>query len=394
MLKSIVRSGRALLEEWRLPPLAKTERARDHAVPLEDDPGIDASVRGALDWIRRAQDENLLRDGGVARHFSLIDGWSTSYPETTGYIVPTFIDCASRFDDDHLRQRARRMLDWLVSIQFPGGGFQGGTVEATPRVPVTFNTGQILLGLAAGVRAFGDAYRDPMRRAAHWLATTQDADGCWRKHRTPFAAPSDKAYETHVAWGLFEAARAEPNDRWVESAVRQVRWALSRQRDNGWFADNCLSDPARPLTHTIGYVLRGIIEAYAFTGNREFLESAHRCARGALSALEADGRLPGRLDDEWRPAVEWVCLTGSVQIAHCWLLLDRISGDVTYRDAAYRANAYVRRSIRTTGDPGITGGVKGSLPIDGGYCTYQLPNWASKFFVDANLLEADVRASA
>jgi hypothetical protein len=31
--------------------------------------------------------------------------------------------------------------------------------------------------------------------------------------------------------------------------------------------------------------------------------------------------------------------------------------------------------------------VKGSFPIDGGYCTYMYPNWACKFFIDSNLLE-------
>ena len=90
-------------------------------------------------------------DGGVARHYCLITGWGASYPETTGYIVPTIIREAQATGDTELLQRARRMLDWLVSIQMPGGGFRGGVTSDGPAVPVTFNTGQILLGLAAGV---------------------------------------------------------------------------------------------------------------------------------------------------------------------------------------------------------------------------------------------------
>ena len=61
-------------------------------------------------WIKRAQDASRLRDGGVARDFSLIRGWSASYPETTGYIVPTALECSRRFGDKDLRQRAQRML--------------------------------------------------------------------------------------------------------------------------------------------------------------------------------------------------------------------------------------------------------------------------------------------
>lgn len=394
MIRPLVRRFRRFLFEQRLPPLARHERERDRVTPLEDDPGIDASVHAALAWLARAQDRTKLGDDGVARHFSLIDGWSSSYPETTGYVIPTLIDCSERFGDPALAARARRMLDWLVSIQFPDGGFQGGLIDATPRVPVTFNTGQILLGLAAGTKAFGDPYRVPMRLAADWLANSQDPDGCWRKHRTPFARPSDKAYETHVSWGLYEAARVEPNPGWVDAANRQVRWALSKQQPNGWFAENCLNDPQHPLTHTIGYVLRGVLEAHRFTGDADFLDSALRCARGAQSALAPDGRLPGRLGSDWSAAADWICLTGSVQIAHCWLLLAQLTGDTSLADSAYRANEYVRRTLRRSGDPGVVGGVKGSLPCDGGYLTWELPNWAAKFFIDANLLEREVRASS
>lgn len=390
MIRPLVRRLRTAVRRWRLPALARNEARLDRTHPLESDPGVERSVHAALGWLQRAQDSSTSADGGVARDFDLRRGWNESYPETTGYIISTFLDCAERFGSAAYRERARRMLDWLVGIQFPEGGFQGGTIGATPRVPVTFNTGQILLGLAAGAREFGEPYRASMTKAADWLAGSQDADGCWRRFATPFAIQGDKTYETHVSWGLYEAARVEPNASWVESANRQVRWALSQQRPNGWFTANCLTDNSKPLTHTIGYALRGIVEAYRFTKEPAFLEAAVRCADGVAAALGPEGRLPGRLDDQWTPAADWVCLTGSVQIAHSWLLLYEITGDRRYLDAGRRANAFARRSIRQEGPPGLRGGLKGSLPVDGDYCPYQLPNWASKFFVDANLLEADI----
>jgi hypothetical protein len=394
MKRQLATIARRLLDEVKLPEEALKERRRDQARALGEDRGIDATVRMAIDWLRRAQDRSATKDGGVAHSYSLIHGWSASYPETTGFIIPTLLGCAKRFNDQDLADRARRMLDWLVSIQFPEGGFQGGLVNAQPRVPVTFNTGQILIGLAAGARNFDAPYTDSMRRAADWLADSLDPDGCWRRHPSPFAKPGEKAYETHVSWGLYEAARVEPNTRWVEAADRQVRWALSKQRPNGWFASNCLSNSSAPFTHTIGYVLRGVVEAYRFTGDRAFLDAATRCATGALTALDADGRLPGRLDESWRATVDWVCLTGTVQIAHSWLLLADMTGNAAFATAAERANAFVRRSMRERGSPGVRGGIKGSLPCDGEYLQWCLPNWAAKFFIDANLLEADVRAGA
>ncbi len=383
LLRSVRQSGRRLVADWRLPPAAKRERRRDALGLPAEDVGLERAVAEAAAWLGRAQDHSRSADGGVARHYSLVDGWSTSYPETTGYVVPTMLALGER-------ERARRMLDWLVSIQFPEGGFQGGLIDSTPRVPVTFNTGQILLGLAAGVREFGDRYRDAMSRAAEWLVTTQDADGCWRKHPTPFAAPGEKAYETHVAWGLLEAACVgEP--RWAAAALANVRWALRSQHANGWFEKCCLESPAEPLTHTLGYALRGVVEAWRSTRDPELLRAARTTADGLLTALRPDGFLPGRLRSDWGAAVSWACLTGSVQVAHCWLMLYQDAGDVRYRDAGYAANGYVRRTLSVDGPPGVRGGVKGSFPVDGEYGGYQYLNWACKFFIDAHRLECEVR---
>lgn len=377
-----------LSEEWSLPVAARDERRRERDDPSGPDPGIEASVAASLAWLARAQDCSATADGGVARHFSLLKGWADSYPETTGYIIPTLLDCAETMDRPDLAGRARRMLDWCLLIQMPDGGFQGGTVRALPKVSVTFNTGQILLGLAAGAARDAARYGEAMHRAARFLRDSQDSDGAWRRHPTPFAKPGEKAYETHVSWGLFEAERVTPGQGYAEAGYRQVRWAIGKQAANGWIADCCLEDPAVPLTHTLGYWLRGVVEAWRLSGAADFLAAARRTADGLLSALGPDGRLPGRLDAAWRAAVEWECLTGSVQIAHSWLLLHQATGDARYLDAARRTNARVRRLVRISGEADQAGGVKGSYPVDGDYGRFEYLNWAAKFFIDSNLAEA------
>jgi hypothetical protein len=370
-----------------------------HAARREDlrglpafDPGAEKAIDLGVAWLSLAQDRSTSSDGGVARHYSLISGWGSSYPETTGYIVPTMLAYARLCGDDSVRERAKRMLDWLVSIQLPCGGFQAGTVSSAKVVPVTFNTGQILIGLASGVGEFESGlYRESMLRAADWLVETQDPDGCWRKHATPFAAPGEKSYETHVAWGLLEAARVEPGKGYAEAALANVRWALGRQQDNGWLSDCCLTDPSRPLTHTLGYALRGILEAYRFSKDPLFLRAAQKTADGLLQATREDGFLPGRLRTDWSPAVKWACLTGTVQIAHCWLMLYQYTNQTRYREAAFAANRYVRRTMKVHGAPETLGGIKGSFPISGDYRPYEYLNWAVKFFVDSNMLELKIR---
>ncbi len=389
-IMKIKRPIRYIVNYLQLPAAAKAERRNDLLGLSFQDPGIERAIDEGVAWLGRAQDNSASADGGVARHYSLVTGWSSSYPETTGYIIPTMLEYAKLSGDNTARLRAKKMLDWLVCIQFRNGGFQGGTIGSTPVVPVTFNTGQILIGLACGVQELGQ-YHEAMCRSADWLVETQDPDGCWRRHPTPFAKPGEKSYETHVAWGLLEAARIEPNKLYAEAAMSNIRWALSWQHENGWFEKCCLDDPSQPLTHTIGYALRGIIEAYRFTKDASFLKAARKTADGLLMAVQDDGFLPGRLYPNWHGAVGWACLTGSVQIAHCWLMLYQDTGDVRYRDAAYLTNEYVRRTIKVDGPPETRGAVKGSFPVNGKYGSYEYLNWACKFFVDSNMLEKRVR---
>ena len=378
-------------QETPLPPGAIAELQADQRGLPKTDPGCQAVIDACTSWIGVAQDKSTTADGGVARDFSLLKGWDSSYPETTGYIIPTVIEMARRKQSDELHARARRMLDWCVAIQFPEGGFQGGKIDSTPRVPVTFNTGQILLGLSAGAQAYGDArYLEAMHRAASWLRDTQDDDGCWRKHPTPFAKPGEKAYETHVSWGMFDADRVAPGHGYGAAGLRQVDWALTRQQANGWFDSNCLSDPSKPLTHTIGYVLRGVLEAHLFSGRADLLESAARTGASVAQAIAADGYIAARLDRNFQPAADYACLTGTVQLAHCLFILYQLTGEQRYFDAGQRATRFVRRTVRMDGPQEIRGGVKGSFPVNGDYGQWEYLNWAAKFCIDANLLELDL----
>jgi hypothetical protein len=391
-------SLRSTLSSWlayaQLPKAARAEARHDRR-SFPPDPGAQTVIDASLRWLAQAQDCSATCDGGFARHWSWLDGWGRSYPETTGYIIPTLLQQARRRNDDQLRQRARRALDWLVSIQMPDGAFPGGVIGQQPVAPVTFNTGQILIGLAAGVREFGAAYEDAMHRAARWLVDVQDEHGAWSRYYSPFASPGGKAYDTHISWGLVEAARVSGEKRYEEAIRRNISWTVSLQQANGWFDRCCLTDFSRPLTHTIGYVLRGLTEAFHLLGEDWIRAAALAGARPLLACLRDDGFLAGRLDRDWHPAVNWCCLTGSVQIAAVWFLLAPVSGQAPeFRTAAARASSFVRRTVRLEAPPEIAGGVKGSWPVDGEYGRFQLLNWAAKFTIDACQMELDAALSA
>ena len=100
--------------------------------------------------------------------------------------------------------------------------------------------------------------------------------------------------------------------------------------------------------------------------------------------------MAGRLDHKFRPAVKYACLTGSVQIAHCFFLLYRLTGEGRYLAEGRKLTAFVRRTVRVEGPDDMVGGVKGSFPVIGEYGQWQFLNWAAKFCIDANLLELEL----
>src|ERR1051326_5334900 len=138
-------------------------------------------LRAAAKWIAAAQDAS--KDGGISGRYKLAVGWTSSYPETTGYTVPTLLALADHLNDDDYRERARRAIRFLLSIQLDSGAFPGLEIAENRTEASAFNSAQILHGLTAWHRATGDAETlDAARRAADWLLSIQDANGSWTRH--------------------------------------------------------------------------------------------------------------------------------------------------------------------------------------------------------------------
>lgn len=349
---------------------------------------IERHLEAAANWLLRAQ--RATADDGVAHSFDVrARRWLPSYPETTGYIIPTLYDYAQHFGAPHCSDAARKMALWEASVQLPCGGVRAGTMEARPVVPTIFNTGQVLFGWARAFRETGDVLLlSALVRAADWLVSVQDADGAWRSHGSPFAPGGVKSYNTRSAFGLIRAYEITREPRYLASAKRNVAWVISRAKDNGFLPENCLTENPAPLTHTLAYSIRGILEVAHIAGREDWLAHARKMAQAIARTQRADGALPGRLDAEWKSAARWSCVTGNSQMAINWFRLSRLTGARELEWHAKRANRF-NLSLHDIhhSDEAIRGGVKGSHPINGGYMTWRYPNWAAKFFMDALMFE-------
>jgi hypothetical protein len=351
----------------------------------------EAHLSAAIDWLCHAQD---VRDGrpdagGVAAGWSFEDGWLPSYPETTGYIIETFLAAAKILNRPELVARAQRMIDWELSLQAPDGAFPGHFGEPGSK-PVIFNQGQIMHGLVAGYIQLGrQDCRDAMVRAGHWLAKQQDADGCWRKfehNSTPHV------YNTRATWALLSAGLVADENTLVEAAKRNLDWALTQQTDSGWYATNAFVPERSPFTHTIAYAIRGFLECGVLLQETRYIDSALKAGKGIAKMQRQDGWLSGTYRDGWVADANYACLTGIAQMSLNWTRMAQVTGDDGFRTHARSALAYLKTTQRLDDtDDAVRGGIAGSSPIWGDYSRFEYPNWAAKFFADALIMDmADI----
>jgi hypothetical protein len=336
----------------------------------------ESHMREAIDWLYRAQDAG--GDRGVSHSYQLGRGWLPSYPETTGYIIPTLLNVWKKEGDEEARRRALEMADWELSVQVPAGAIPGLAASQ----PVVFDTGQVLFGWIAAFDATRDErYLQAARRAGAWLLEARDEDGIWRRCMD---SSTGITFNARTAWALAELGRAGAEERFSQAARQFLDWTLAQEMSPGWFAMNCLTDNDRPLLHTIAYTAEGQLEAGLLLGEPRLVEAAARTARELAARVEASGRMAGRFDRAWAPAVRWSCLTGMAQISRVWSRLQTLTPDPTLAAATRRVNGFLCATQDCRSRPGgLRGGIRGSFPVNGAYCRYRVPNWAAKFFIDA-----------
>jgi hypothetical protein len=340
------------------------------------------ALRSVVDWILRAQRP----DGGVAAYYSLLTGYSDSYPEVTGYIIPTLHDFCRLTGDSSGCQAAERATDLLLSLQMPSGAFPGGLHGSNNDAqPSVFNTGQILQGLVRAHAETGNAeILEHAVSAGNWLAAVQQADGSW----TGPAAYQGVAhtYYSMVSWALAQLADASKDPRHAAPADRNIDWVLSHLQPGGWIGGiNLRGYPA--YLHFIAYVIQGVLECGILRRRDDAIQAAAKPAWVLLRKFETHKRLLGTYEPDFKRGLPFTCLTGNAQMSCVWLRLFEVTGDLRYLNAALKMNEMLKQLLPLKGRRGVVGGVAGSYPIWGAYQPMRFISWGAKFLADALMLE-------
>ncbi|MFX1443908.1 MAG: hypothetical protein ACFFHV_10880 [Promethearchaeota archaeon] len=340
-------------------------------------------LQRAIDWLLFAQ--KITKDGGVSSSFSLLGGWGASYPETSGYIIPTLIDYYSITKDKIYLETVKKIANWECSIQLHNGGFQGDVISKNKRTTI-FNTGQVILGL---VRAFKElkieSYLLSAMKAGDLLVNMQEKDGNWIKYCFNNIPHS---YNVRVAWALLELAKITKENKYKEAAIKNLNWAHKQKNNNYWFHKNSFIANKPPLLHTIAYSIRGFLESGLILEDNKLKDVALNSSLKLLEYYEKYQFLPARFDSNWQSNDYYSCLTGDAQISIIWLKLYQIYKEKKFLLNAISLNNYLKSNqILDFRYKDIDGAIKGSDPIWGLYNIFSFPNWATKFFCDALILE-------
>jgi hypothetical protein len=352
------------------------------------------ALQSVIGWILRAQRP----DGGIAAYYSLLTGYSDSYPEVTGYMIPTLYDFHNSTRDAVARYSAGQATQWLLSLQMPSGAFPGGLHSpkkssdkssdknsAQAAAPSVFNTGQILQGL---VRAYLETKnKEILKRAiaaGNWLTAVQQTNGSW----TGPAAYQGNAhtYYSMVAWALAQLATESDDPRHGAAADKNIDWVLAHVKPSGWIDGINLQGHPTYL-HFIAYVIQGTLECGILRRRDDAIQAAAKSAWALLRKFETHKRLLGTYNPDFKGGQKFACLTGNAQMSCVWLRLFEVTGDLRYLNAALKINEMLKQRIPLQGRRETVGGVAGSYPIWGPYQPMRFISWGCKFFADALLLE-------
>ncbi len=344
----------------------------------------------AAKWLLAAQRP----DGGYSHSYNLLKGWSASYPETTGYIIPSMLGI-SAITNDSFSSSAVRAGEWLLKIQNEDGSFSD--LNGKKQV---FDSGQIIYGFLALYDYSRDKkWLDAAVRSGEWLVSAQEKNGSWIKNAYN---EIPHTYYSRVGSILIQLGIQTGRKDFISSGKKNLDWTISRQAEDGYFADMAFFPGIPPYLHTIIYVLEGLLHGYSLTKEKSYLSSALKTAeRLRKISSERDFILHSQYAESWVSANKEKCITGlaqwagvclnlfdltkDVQCAKCETFRIRQDADAScrWRDEAIKTIYYLKAKQLLKGSKNILGAIPSSIPIWGKYGKFSFFNWNSKFFMDA-----------
>ena len=291
-------------------------------------------VKRAIEWLH----VNENPDGGMF----LSSSNNASYPEVTGYLIPTLMS----YDEPEL---AARFTRWLIRIQRKDGSF-----PSADGVPHVFDTGQVLRGTLAASELVPGALESGRRSAKYLYRRTIaggargfDVDSIWVRRYSRSIPMSSHLY---VLPALLRAAEIFQNPEYRSAVDNSLEY----------YVNSAGSLRLSTLTHFLAYELEALIDLGRSQTAIPILDllREEQADDGSVRAMQG---------------VSWVCTPGLAQLAVCWYKIGQ-------REPAEKALNWLEANQTHSG------GFRGSYGENATYFPDVEIPWAVKFYLDAALL--------
>ncbi len=310
-------------------------------------------LRATLEWVCHAQDacRSTSRSGWVAGNWSFGSGWGPGSEDATGWLIETCVPAANYLAWPELEHRAHAMLEALIAQ------------------PDSLSAGRIH-GLIAGHVQLG--HTDSLAHAVHSGTLLKDV-------------PMLTLVQLAEAGRALAALGRLTRDTALLSAARDhLDATLARQTPCGWFRHG----PAPLTTSDLASILRSLIESARLLDDDCALRAARHAAQALREQLHSNGWLAGAFDDGWMPAANHACVAGLAQLAVCWLRLAQLDPSAPWRDAAWRALAWIKRCQRMEEESAMQrAALPCSAPIWSGPAAFRFDVLGAKYFADALMMD-------
>lgn len=345
--------------------------------------GTEERLKACADWFVAAH--KGAGDGGVSAAYDLVrQKWLPSYPETTGYIIPSLLNMAKILKRPELVDTARVLGEFLLDQRSPEGAISHWSAKVP--LPVVFDTGQVMFGWIALYEELGEErFLQAAEKAGRWLLDTMDDEGGWSQGQH---LGVKKTIDSRVTWALL-CLQSHVHIEGLEDKVRRtLDWVVAQQLDNGWYRNAAFEPGQDPYTHTIVYTAEGLFECGLILHEEKYIAAARATQTALLEQQRSDGYLASTFGSSWQPSAHSACLTGMVQASKLWRQLGFRDDNKAFMRGATLALNYASAFQRIlSARANIRGALPGSAPCLGGYERLKYPNWATKFLADALMVQ-------
>lgn len=373
--------------------------------PFEfDEDRVATMTRNSYDWLASIQFENGAWTGGHAA----LHNYGKPSVFNTGQILLGMIDVYQSLRDgtvkhsqfegidlEDLEDRCRRAAYFLKDQLQPDGTF--ATQFAYTDQPLTYYCRSMYGALNTGIVLEDEQLLEAIRPHYDWVASMQDPSG-WINQ---WGFEEDWAVMHRISYtlrGMVEAALHYQDEKYFQVVCKGIDFLINVDRSGFRYTANMLSweDGDQAPSENDLESPEGQAPSKNTTMNSEGKpnpEGHTNPTKGNEEANPIEGLIPSYISRDGKFRNE-LCLTGLSQLA---IVLAKLPDE--YRnpqcDALLRNILSQTKYFQTRGfkNPFMNGALPGSYPLSGKYKSYDLLEWATKFFVDTMLIKMGVLAT-